>query len=166
MTSCLPVLEVLISNPRQAQGISMTCPKSLIILSPGEIQVSSCQLALISNRGKAITSLTLGISDSTGLSLNHTPCSISSIFVLFLEKTCAYRVLHAGKLLFITQRATFGGGSRHVLCEHDQFLSRQLWGFLSIKDQEPERVSSSYNDCLPKMKNSAEFSSISDIVSD
>ena len=58
---------------------------------------------------------------------------------------CAYRVLHADKLALLIQWAALGGGSCHVLREYNQLLSRQLWGFLRIKDYEPERVMFSYS---------------------
>lgn len=58
---------------------------------------------------------------------------------------CAYWVLHADKLVLLIQWAALGGSSCHVLCEYNQLLSRQLWGFLHIKDYEPEKIMSSYS---------------------
>lgn len=51
---------------------------------------------------------------------------------------CAYRVLHADKLGLLIQGAALAGSSCQVLRENNQLLSRQLWGFLRIKDYEPE----------------------------
>lgn len=58
---------------------------------------------------------------------------------------CAYRVLHADKLGLLIQWAALAGSSCHVLRENNQLLSRQLWGFLRIKDYEPESIMFSYS---------------------